>query len=352
MAALQQLLMGLGGSKSLIVSVQQIQITISAAGTSNTATIAAVNTANAVVLYNGHTTAHTSSTGETAFFPALVLTNSTTVTATVNTALPNNIVVNATVVEFAAFAVKSNQSGIITTTAATSSTATIAAVTTANSVVIFQGQNVNNSAGSLQTMSDLTLTNSTTVTASNQVGSVTYKTNYTVLEFNSGILNSAVQQGQCLNGNGSATISSVSTANTMLFWQGMTYSTTWNSYNLHMYISLTNSTTVQANNFTPSSTANVRFAVVEFNPAYIKSVNRSVLTSAASAATVTLTIAAVNTAKAFVNWLGFTINAAAFTNTAQAISASSLTNSTTATATRNTAAATTFTNSLEVIEFN
>lgn len=145
---------------SLVKSVQRFTITITGA-TSNTATIAAVVTANARLRKLGYTFTGTAGSGDDSMV-RLEFTNTTTITAFVNTSPgADSVTVSGEVIEYVAGVLKSVQRGTITNNA----TATIAAVNTSRTELDFLG---NTTAGGAATNDPTNcyqvLTDSTTVT--------------------------------------------------------------------------------------------------------------------------------------------------------------------------------------------
>lgn len=152
------------GAPSLIASVQRGTIALGGSA-SATATINPVNTALAFVCWGG--SYNTGATGDSSYtFPKVVLTNSTTVTATITNAYASTKDVAWSVVEFTG-ALRSIQSGTITVSAGTSATATITEVNLSKAWLLYNGFTTA-FAGVMTDVSlscSSTLTNSTTVTA-------------------------------------------------------------------------------------------------------------------------------------------------------------------------------------------
>ena len=177
-----------GPRRRFVVSCQHFSITIGAASTTGTATINAVDTARSFIVWGGSSS--TSSVMQYAI-PTLVLTNSTTITAT-RGLTGGSCVVRGTIVHATGALVRSVQAGTITLAAATSGTATINAVDIAYSVMFYNGI-VPGAAGSNlpNNLCALALTNSTTVTASADAASSSTIA-YTVVEFQPGVVRRVV----------------------------------------------------------------------------------------------------------------------------------------------------------------
>lgn len=347
---------------SIIKSVQQVAITIAAGATSGTATIASVVTGNSCVEHNGSLNPLANAFSYS-ILSDVTLTNSTTVTATIGVSdAVNAQVVYATVTEYAAGVLKTNQSGTINLATVLSNTATIASVATANAVVVYQGATTTTPTSIDAVEVSVVLTNATTVTAAgNGSNNCIVIARYTVLEFNSGILASSPQPfnvslSTAQNSN-TATITSVNTAQTKIFSNNFTINGTTSSIGNFIQcipiLALTNGTTVTASRNTEGSTALVVYGTaVQFKAADIKSINRNAITIATSAASGTATIAAVNTKYAAVNMLGYYASASVGNEVTQIIPNLVLTNSTTVTAATETACPTASrTVGWEVIEY-
>ena len=149
-------------------SVQHGSITLD--GTSSTDTIDAVVTANSLLLFLGQTNVNNSEWREMS--ARIELTDETTVTAYRNTDdAGKDPIIKYCVLEFYSGVIKSNQSGTITLTDPEySDTATIDSVDTTKSCVSYLGA-INDANSSYitygnSTMTNITLTNATTVTTS------------------------------------------------------------------------------------------------------------------------------------------------------------------------------------------
>lgn len=315
-ANMQQILLGMGGNSDYIVqSVQSGSIVLGTGVASNTATISAVTTANSVVIFNGHVNTGTSDNPDQDF-AGVALTSSTVVTATrYNGGGSSATTVYFTVLEFKSGIIKTNQSGTIAIAATTTSnTATISAVTTTNSAVFFQGSTYTTSTAAPESVNArLNLTSSTVVTATRVGTPSTAVTTvyYTVLEFNSGILNSSTQELSpsltTTSTSNTASLSAVTMGQTMLVWGGFTTTITTtshaNTFPCVVLTSTTQATISRVDTTTGTTTATV--TVLEFKAASVKSINRAKTTMTASASQGT-TISAVTTTKTAINYLGNT----------------------------------------------
>ena len=173
----------LWGASSLVQSVQY-GTAVATGSLTGTATITAVVLANSVVMYLGNSTTDTSAAiGRVQ--SRLDLTNTTTVTCTSRDAVATKTV-SFVVLEFAPGVVKSLQTGTLNiTTGQQSNTATITTVNTAKTFLVWDNQDSNTAGTNAEAFARLTLTNATTLTATQGAvasgGNIT--TNYTALEF-------------------------------------------------------------------------------------------------------------------------------------------------------------------------
>jgi hypothetical protein len=177
-------LVGLWGASGLIASVQYGTIAIGGAGTSGTATITAVNTANAVLVDLRQSNNWSGGTDPQYVSTSLALTNSTTVTASRYASGGISATAAFAVIEFRPGVLKSVQYGSVSLAAATSATATITAVNPATTILLSLGITGDPTARADYFYSYLTLTNSTTVTATRASGGGTSITHaFAAVEF-------------------------------------------------------------------------------------------------------------------------------------------------------------------------
>lgn len=319
---------------SFVNSVQHFSITIAASNTTNTATIDSIDTTRSIILWGGNQGSNTGAFNANYDWGSAELTDATTVTARRGASDGNTVTVQGTVVTFSSAAVKSVQTGSVALST-TSNTDTISAVTLANSAVIYNGMTSTYTAADTRYIySDLVLTDTTTVTASRNLASGTNTVYYTVIEFESGILESSTQQVQVTGITTSATaaISSVDIANSMLFFNGINTTITSAGHKYIPRIELTNSTTVTGIRYATSvNKPTIRATVVEFKAADVAGVDRGAITT--SGTTGTATIGAVDTAKTLSNYLGHTSNGIG-NATSTSLASLELTDTTTLTATK------------------
>lgn len=342
----------------IIQSIQQVEITIPALSSGSTATISSVTTANTILIYNGLRSTDTSMVPRQDLFN-IVLTNSTTVTASCSIANPDtDRIVCATVIEFKSGIITSNQSGFISLNAVTTNTATISSVTTSRAAVIWQGNITSSIAQQWDRISaKLNLTNSTTVTATRLTATDTLDVYYTVVEFASGITQS-VQEVSTQIGASATTANStlgttVTPANCICLLASSSISGATSSDESRLaYSFLASGTTVTATRTGASATvfADVVTNVIEFVPNIIKS-RQTAQTTIANAASATATITSVDTTKSAVSWLYQTFDSNS-TGLQLAFGTTKLTNSTTVTLNRGASAANPLIQSWEIVEFN
>ncbi len=337
----------------IVTSVQNVSITISAGQTTGTATVTSVDMTLSALRIMGVRGAHTGYNPATDT-ASVVKTNSTTITATRNTSdASNSLIVNCSLTTFSSAAIQSVQDGIVTITN-TTNTATITSVTLNNAALYFGGSITTNT-NTLYFSPDLVLTDATTVTANVEAGAFTTKAYFTVVEFKTGILNSAVQRGTISFASGdttkTATITGVTTSQTMLLNNGALLGSTTGNSDFWPRVTLTNGTTVTAARTTSGTTETVSFEVVEFKAADVVSVNRGTITIASSGTSNTATIASVNTAYCSVEWQGNTSGASVAETVAKSCATITLTDATTLTAERSGSPAISLIVNYEAIEF-
>lgn len=148
-------------------SVQNVSATSSASVTSYTATITSVVTTNSILIYAGSNIA-TSTTNMSQILQSGSLTNGTTVTISVSSAVANAKTYNCTVVEFISGLLNSSvQRGTTAITAGNgSNTSTITSVVKNNSLLSYLGFTTNNTTARIDLSAESVLTNNTTVTIS------------------------------------------------------------------------------------------------------------------------------------------------------------------------------------------
>ena len=326
-------------NSSIIESIQAFSIASNGASTA-TATITTVDTANTIVIHNGFSATTANDGNLSVQYNQLVLTNSTTVTATFGSSAPAGITIKGYVIEFKSTVIQSIQTGdILIGSSSSSNTATISAVTLANSAVISTGGRIGDNNGSMENvMCTLALTDSTTVTATRGVSlaSTNMWTRYYVLEFKPTIITSRNAISNNMSGvtSTNTAITAVDLNKTILFNAG---TRTGASSALTRCASLMFTSGlvrgIVGGTGDSQSTANAQ--VLEFAQG-VSSVQSGSITIASGSLTNTATISSIDTAKSALIFSGVT----ATTSTQQLSSSYGhvvLTNATTVTATRGNA---------------
>lgn len=341
---------------ALIKSIQKISTTLATGVFETNPAISAVVLANAIIIPGGSTQSGNSTTINEAEV-AWRFNSTTDLRCTKDSAGTDQAVTAyCTVVEFESGVIQSNQvfakdfSGAVT-----SVTQTITGVTTANSLVILQGLRPNGAASANPALNYCTveLTNSTTVTCRMGVNNTLNPTVYfTVLEFVGSVLNSSIQQVSIAISSATsntATISSVTPGQTMLFWGGWSTALLSGIADASPRIDLTDGTTVTSTrNSSSVLNTTIKCSVVEFAAAAINAVHRGTIALSGINSN-TATISAVDEDNSFASYLGMSSSDAG-TGLDTIKHGLVLTDATTVTANTNTAP-TTLTASYEVGAF-
>lgn len=343
----------------LIKSIQTATITIATSATTGTATISSVATSKTALFFNNWRSAELL-LNPAEDFPSVTLTNATTVTATKNTGnASDTTIVSVTVVEFQPWVVTNiiYSSGTFTDTA-TQVDVTIASVNTARSICIYLGNRTNRTTyNTIRNSPTAFLQAATNVRLNRGSGSAgdSVIVSFCVIEFAVGVLASLQTAEITIAGSastGTATISAVTTANTLLVYGG------WRQAALGVvdvtlapYVQLTNTTTLTAtrNSATATTQSLIRVYVLEFISKWVKTESRNIVTIATLTASNTGAISVTNTNKTIVSYLGSTTTVNSTSDASFATM--EYTNTTTVTATRGSAIAGTLTASWEAIEF-
>jgi hypothetical protein len=256
-------------TSSLLASVQFGTVSIAASSTSGTATISSTNSSYTAIHLLGINSSQTSLsyTG----IEAVLSVSGTTVTATRLAASINTLDVEFVVLEFQSAAcnqtIQSYQKSW--TNSSTSTTQSITSVDVDNTILIYAGSNGNSTGNAANTQQQAVLTDGTTVTIStNSAGSISCQYNFFVVEFASGVLNSAVQRGTttltAVSSN-TSTISSVDTSKSIINLLHFTASqTSSNISNVQPHAALTNATTVTVARNGSTNNVTASWEVAEF----------------------------------------------------------------------------------------
>ncbi len=161
------------------------------------------------------------------------------------------------------------QKGTVVLNNVLTNTATISAVVLANSILIYDGAIYSgNTVNTADGYGQLVLTNTTTITGTRGLNNdgLVLTLYFTIIEFNAGVLNSAVQRGVITMTNSAsttATISSVVIAKSLVFFSG--FSSDSNTIGrAECGLTLTNATTVTCTNGIASGNLLVPYQVVEW----------------------------------------------------------------------------------------
>lgn len=329
-----------GGPNSIIKSIQEVEITIAAASTSNTATLSTtVDKSKSIILFQGRRTASTSNRDE--INCRVELTNNTTVTAAVNSASTNasDRVVRAVVVEFHPWVIKNIKHGTITIGSLSNSAVDFPLsefgsqsadeLSAAPSVAIHLGETTTNNgdSGRIASAFGNAQVYFSQVGASFQAGilagrganSGSVTIGYCLVQFQPGIVR-AVQPGnaftQITSGNafGTRSLAQINSASKVLTaLGGWSYVDGFTTEEILGF--LVDETSLRAErNSSYASSGSILLQAVEFYPKWIKSRQSNQSAMDAGVATKDITITAVDTSKSFVHYLGHkTTNA--FSNT-------------------------------------
>ncbi len=164
--------------------------------------------------------------------------------------------------------VRSIQSGSILLSGVTSNTASVTAVVPENCILLYGGSQY----GTVDTLSSgfcvrLTLTNSTTITATRQSSSNVAAVSYVLIELVPGVIRSTQSGTVALNSvtSNTATVTAVVTAKSSLFYLGTsTDDTSGAGATFDVEIALTNSTTITATRASNSGSTVVSYLLVEW----------------------------------------------------------------------------------------
>ena len=301
------------GGASVIKHIEQGTITIgasSASGTWSPGSSYACVTANTILIWNGINTTNTSATTEDRDACTIVLTNTTTVTATRGLAPATfTLTVNFTLVEFAS-GVNSIQAGniVVTHASGATGTATLSPGMGANAFVLFQGWSEGTSA---QGTASVTLTNTTTVTATVFASATIDQTvRFMAVDLDTTIVSGVQQKAVSITSSSASdtdTLSAVTAGNTLLMWGGVNaQAVEANAFDCYSTF-LTNTTTVTKTRTGSGAAARtINYTAVSFAADALNgSVQRSSSLALSSQTSNTSSLTTIDTTKSFVNWNGF-----------------------------------------------
>lgn len=293
------------------VGVQQVSITIPTGATTATATINAVG-AGAFVVFQGQTATDTVAQLDDSLC-SIALTNATTITASRGvSSASKTCTVNAVIIDGdTTNLIKSVQTGTIAVST-TSNTASISPVTNNNAATVCLGQMVGASSSNLDALVVISLS-STTVTALRTTSAgVTTTIQYQIVEFQGSALNGSVQNfAYSTTKSGTSdtvTLSSITTANTMIFNGSQSVANGVNNAEYMIYGALTSATVFTLTWNTSDSGAETR----KYNGTAVQFASSGPLAQNIQRGTITISASTGNTANitssatksTLVNWLG------------------------------------------------
>lgn len=313
------------------VGVQHFSISIAAASTTGTATISAVNTSRAFIVWGGNeTTAITIASGHC----HIQLTNSTTITAT-RSGTSGTITVRGCIVDASPGLIDSVEYGTVTIAAGNSTgTATISAVNANNTVLHFLGFLNADSTLAPNVQYPRLSYSGTTVTATTNTATVSNTVaGFVVIQFKGAVLNQNVQSfSTSFNGATSTTqaITSSSLNNSLIFWSGYTSSETTNNHSRSdCRHELTNATTVTLTSSGLALDITSNYFVIEFAAGVLKQANQRATIALTGVDTNTATITSVTVSNSLLSYLSASMAPQAID---RSLNSCQLTNSTTVTA--------------------
>lgn len=328
----------IAGATGLIDKAEGGTITLGSGVLSNTATLSSsYDMTRSSIFFLGvdqNTVLNTASSSAASLYG----TNSTTITATRGTAVTDTLIVGYYIVQWSVGVTKSVQRvETVVGSGSSSGTASISSVVTANSFVNTLGSNSVSSNSIVVAEFRNSLTNSTTITSTRGVTTDTASATSQVTEFNAGYTNSIQEETVTMTAvnTNTATISAVTTGESMLFNGGFSYtSMAGNTNSIFSTQELTNSTTVTGKR-NGSAANNISIGtVVDFNPAYLNSNTQSFNVVVPTALTGTASISSVTTSKSLLSWNGMQNSNGTSANLSRVLMYLGLTNSTTVTGTK------------------
>jgi hypothetical protein len=260
-----------GDATNLIKSIQYGTINFGAAAT-GTAAISAITVANTAVHFLGYSNTATSTTPIT-LWPALSITSTTQITATLGSSPGTNAcTVSFVVIEFQPAALQSSVQAIADaqSPAGTTRTKTITSVTLNNTLLIYAGELTSGGASYSSGHQYGQLTAATTLTiGTNAGGSVSIQYNAYVVELVSGLVETACQRGNisiAAGTSGTAALSpSVTLADAVMNYTGnQTNGTTFDTRTSALSALTASQVTASTNT---SATTKTGWEVIALNPA-------------------------------------------------------------------------------------
>lgn len=297
---------------TLVRSVQEGEITVSAGTTSNTLTLKTpVRVSGTMMIWNGQRCADATLVPAEDMI-AITLTNGTTVTATTNASnATDDRTVAFTVIDFQPWAVTQLVYGSVPMSAVNTADLLIPTTDTRRSVISYLGQVTNRATYNvIRDSVELRIQSATTVRATrgNNTAGDFVTPNFCVVEFHPSVPRQITTSLVAVPNNaasGTATIASATPANSLTLYGGWSQSVlgivdtrTWPRGEL------TNSTTLTGYvGAATSAQANIRLTVIDFNPRWIKSKQPGTVIVSSGTGTNSRTINSVNLNKTVVGYL-------------------------------------------------
>lgn len=313
--SMDTVVIGTTGFTSLISSIQRVEIQLTGNILVGSASITPVNRANSAIIMSqsplgSHTIATEDEDQSTSTMLTVEFSSDSQVIATRNS-LPFACVVSASawVVEFNSSKITTIQTGSLTIGASSASiVATLPTSIDKTKAIILnngsRGLGNNAPADHAYCSQIVSLVDSTTIRGNRGLASAnTSICNYTIIEFATGVLNSAPQQvtvtGSASGTDQTVTISAVDASQSICFPRGLMFLDSLVQSNADcVYLTLTDSTTVTGVHNTAGATGAISETITEFVSGSIKSIQRGTITLPNTSTTsVNATVNAVDTSK-------------------------------------------------------
>lgn len=312
-----------GGPNSLVKSIQEVEITIAAAGTSNTATLGTtVVKQNSIILFHGMRTGSNSNRDE--INCRIALTNDTTVTASVNSASTNaaDRIVRGVVVEFYPWAIKNIVHDTMTIGSGQNFNTKALGFTVSdatNAFVAYLGNTTDNTgdSGRISSANAGVILSGSNAQGIRGATSNSVVIGYCAVEFQPGVVKASEVAFINVNGGttfNTKTLSALTNASHVLtVWGGAAYTDGFTTEEVLCYLFDVNTAVVERESSAAgNSTCYMKF--LQFNPRFISHRQADLDTFTAGQATKDIGIGTGTSANRLVNYLGHrTTNA--FSNT-------------------------------------
>lgn len=302
-----------GGPNSLVKSIQEVEITIAAASTSNTATLGTtVVKQNSIVLFHGRRTASSSNRDE--INCRVELTNNTTVTASVNSTSTNaeDRIVRATVVEFYPWAIKNIVHDTLTISAGNNfntKSLGFSVSVPGNAFIAYLGNTTDNTAdsGRISSANAGVIISGSVAQGIRGGSSNSVVIGYCAVEFHPGIVQASevafISINASQSSNTRALTALTNASHVLTFWGGAAYTDGFTTEEVMGYLVSAASAKAERS-ATASSISTCYMKLLQFNPKFIKDRQAGQDTFTAGQATKDISIGAGNSANRLVNYIG------------------------------------------------